>query len=128
MLFRSGGGRYKKKLIQEVYAFIQGKSAEYSVSELCRLNGVSRSGYYKLLARNNQTNRYECARGELDEYVRDIHAHNPSMGYRQIRDMLLLQTGWKVCDISVWKSMRHTSVWVSSAGDPAKSTKDMQIF
>lgn len=29
------------------------------------------------------------------------------MGYRQIRDTLLLQTGWMVCDLSVWRSMRR---------------------
>ena len=42
---------------------------------------------------------------QLDMYVKGIHSHCPSMGYRQIRDTLQLQTGWKVCDWSVWKSM-----------------------
>lgn len=32
------------------------------------------------------------------------------MGYRQIRDALLLQTGWKVCDLSVWKSMKRLRI------------------
>ena len=32
------------------------------------------------------------------------------MGYRQMRDILLLQTGWKVCDLSVWRAMRRLRV------------------
>lgn len=74
------------------------------------MNGVSRSGYYKWLARGNRPNRYEKSQRDLDQLVRDIHAHYPSMGYRQIRDTLLLQTGWKVCDISVWQSMRRLGI------------------
>ena len=46
----------------------------------------------------------------LDHYVQDIHAHYPSMGYRQTRDTLLLQTGWRVCDLSVWKSMQRLGI------------------
>ena len=32
------------------------------------------------------------------------------MGYRQVRDTLLLQTGWRVCDRSVLKSMNRLNV------------------
>jgi len=78
--------------------------------ELCQLNGVSRSGYYKWLRRGSKPNRYEKNQIILDTYVRDIHAHYPSMGYRQIRDTLLLQTDWVVCDLSVWKSMKRLGI------------------
>jgi len=78
--------------------------------ELCQLYGISRSGYYKWLGRSNQPNRYERAQNILDDYVQDIHSHYPSMGYRQIRDILLLQKGWKVCDLSIWKSMKRLGV------------------
>lgn len=78
--------------------------------ELCKIYSVSRSGYYKWQGRTDQPNRYEKAQRQLDEYVRDIHIHYPSMGYRQIRDALLLQTGWKVCDLSVWKSMKRLHI------------------
>lgn len=71
---------------------------------------VSRSGYYKWLERNGRPNRYEKERQELDGFVRDIHSHYPSMGYRQVRDTLLLQAGLKVCDLSVWKSMRRLGI------------------
>lgn len=32
------------------------------------------------------------------------------MGYRQIRDTLQLQTGWRVCDLSVWRSMQRLKI------------------
>lgn len=78
--------------------------------ELCRFYGVSRSGYYKWLGRSKPPNRYERTQNILDHYVRDIHSHYPSMGYQQIRDTLLLQTGWNVCDLSVWKSMKRLHI------------------
>lgn len=71
---------------------------------------ISRSGYYKWIVRNCQLNRYEREQAALDDFVRDIHAHYPSMGYRQIKDTLLLQTGWEVCDLSVWKSMKRLGI------------------
>ena len=89
---------------------------------------VSRSGYYKWLNRIGHLNRYETMHRQLDMYVKDIHAHYPSMGYRQIRDTLQLQTGWKVCDWSVWKSMCRLNIhgyirkrrYPSQPGNPHK--------
>jgi putative transposase len=72
--------------------------------------GVSRSGYYKWLQRCGNVNRYELSQQILDTYVSDIHAHNPMMGYRSIRDSLALQFGWLVSDPSVWKSMKRLKV------------------
>lgn len=98
--------------------------------ELCNLYEVSRSGYYKWLRRSGQPNRYERSQGILDHYVRDIHAHFPSMGYRQVRDTLLLQTGWKLCDLSVWQSMRRLGIKgymrkSRYAGSPGHERKDI---
>ena len=64
---------------------------------------VLRSEYYKWLNRIGHLNRYETLHRQLDMYVKDIHAHYPSVGYRQIRDTMQLQTGWKVCDWSPHK-------------------------
>lgn len=97
-------------MIQQTYALVQEQLSRYFVMELCRLYVVSRSGYYKWLGRSNQPNRYERTQNILDHYVRDIHSHYPSMGYRQIRDTLLLQTGCHVCDLSVWKSMKRLHI------------------
>lgn len=98
--------------------------------ELCQLNGVSRSGYYKWLGRGTEPNRYEKNQEILDDYVRDIHAHYPSMGYRQVRDKLLLQTGWKVCDLSVWKSMKRLDVkgYVRKSRYPSIPGKEHMYF
>ena len=32
------------------------------------------------------------------------------MGYRQLRDKLELETGWQVCDVSVWRSMKRRNI------------------
>ena len=67
-----------------MYAEIQKQTDKHSVSELCEIYGVSRSGYYKWLKRTGQLNRYEKTHKILDSYVLDIHSHHPMMGYRQI--------------------------------------------
>ncbi len=102
--------RYPKKVIQQIYALIKLQTENHSVKELSELYNVSRSGYYKWLGRNGQPNRYELAQNHLDDYVKDIHTHYPAMGYRQIRDILQLKTGCKVCDLSVWRSMRRLKI------------------
>lgn len=75
-------------MIREMYAEIQKQTDKHSVSELCEIYGVSRSGYYKWLKRAGQLNRYEKTHKILDSYVLDIHSHHPMMGYRQIRETL----------------------------------------
>ena len=97
-------------MIQEMYAEIEKQTDKCSVCELCRLYGVSRSGYYKWLKRAGQLNQYEKTHKILDNYVQDIHSHHPMMGYRQIRDKLCLEFGWVVSDPTVWKSMRRLGI------------------
>ena len=97
-------------MIQEMYAEIQKKTDTHSVSELCSIYGVSRSGYYKWLKRAGQLNRFEKTHKILDRFVSEIHAHHPMMGYRQIRDKLCLEFGWIVSDPTVWKSMKRLGI------------------
>ena len=66
-----------------MYAEIQKQTDKHSVSELCEIYGVSRSGYYKWLKRAGRLNRYEKTHKTLDSYVLDIHSHHPMMGYRK---------------------------------------------
>ena len=75
-------------MIQEMYAEIRKQTDKHSVSELCNIYGVSRSGYYKWLKRAGQLNRYEKTNQILDNYVLDIDNHHPMMGYSQIKDKL----------------------------------------
>lgn len=107
---RTKRGRCPKKLIQQMYTKIQQQTADHSVSELCNIYGVSRSGYYKWLKRAGQLNRYETSNQILDNIVLDIHNHHPMMGYRQIRDKLRLEFGWIVSDPTVWKSMKRLGI------------------
>ena len=97
-------------MIQEMYAEIQKQTNKHSVSELCSIYGVSRSGYYKWLKRAGELNRYEKTNQILDNYVLDIHNHHPMMGYRQIKDKLCLEFGWVVSDPTVWKSMKRLEI------------------
>ena len=97
-------------MIQEMYSEIQKQTDKHSVSELCCIYGVSRSGYYKWLKRAGQPNRFEKTHRILDNYVQDIHYHHPMMGYRQIKDKLCLDFGWVVSDPTVWKSMKRLGI------------------
>ena len=97
-------------MIQQIYALIQEKRITHSVKELCTLYEVSCSGFYKWLKRNHQPNRYEQDQQVVDHWVQKIHCQYPTMGYRQIRDTLSLQTGWNLCDLTIWKSMKRLHI------------------
>ena len=97
-------------MIQQIYAEIQKQTHKHSVTELCNIYGVSRSGYYKWLCRIGKKNSYEKLQQQLDLLVQDIHLHHPMMGYRSIRDILKLEFGWIVSDPSVWKSMKRLNI------------------
>ena len=99
-----------EKVIQSLYSQIELKSNNCSVKELCNIYGVSRNGYYKYLKRKGLLNQDEKQQLELDIYGSEIHSHYPTMGYRSIRDRLLLETGWIVSDISVWKSIKRLNI------------------
>lgn len=117
-------------MIQQIYALINQRLEQHSVIELCCLFGVSRSGYYKWLNRKGSLNRYEQSRKQLDACVRDIHAHYPIMGYRQIRDFLQLTTGKQVCDLSVWRSMRrlHIRGYVRKIKNPSQPGSEHAVY
>lgn len=97
-------------MIQKIYAEVEVRAEQHSISELCTVYGVSRSGYYKWLQRGRKVNRYEQSQQILDTYVSDIHTHHPMMGYRSVRDSLALQFGLLVSDPSVWKSMKRLGI------------------
>ena len=62
------------------------------------------------MKRKGQLNRYEKQQHELDYYVADLHSHYPSQGYRSLNDTLLNMYGWKVSDVSIWKSMKRLGI------------------
>ncbi len=54
-----------------VYEFIEGEKAEYSVSLMCRVLGVARSGYYAWRTRGASAR--VAANSELIERIREVH-------------------------------------------------------
>ena len=58
----------------------------YSVTELCKLGGISRSAYYKWLNRTDSPN--DVLNKKIAEKIENMHAELPDMGYRRLRDTL----------------------------------------
>lgn len=46
----------------------------------------------------------------MDYRISDLHAHEPSLGYRMLADRLLNETGWLVSDLSVYRSMKRLNI------------------
>ncbi|WP_444323071.1 IS3 family transposase [Phascolarctobacterium faecium] len=99
-----------KITIQKLYALIEKNCKHYSVQYLSSIYKVSRAGYYKWLKRKDTINSYQTMQRDLDLLIQEIHQQNPTFGYRTTRDRLTLETGWKVCDISVWRSMKRLKI------------------
>ena len=95
---------------QLYFSEISRLSARFSVSWLCELFGISRSGYYKWAARKGSENRYIHSRCILDRYIAQLHRQHPSSGYRALNARLRAETGWVVCDVSVLRSMQRLSL------------------
>lgn len=73
----------------ERYISVEKAAKEYSVSALCKIFGVSRSGYYAYLKRKGQD------RDQMDKaLVQKVYdQHNGVYGYRQIQLFLLQEHG-----------------------------------
>lgn len=78
-------------------------SEEYSVKSLIEVMNVSRSGYYKWLKTKDELNRYEQARLDLEELIKDIHQRKPSYGYHRINTLIYAETGWCISSNLVHK-------------------------
>lgn len=99
-----------KEVKQYYYGRIEQLHLPYSVSLLCQLFGVSRSGYYKWLRRRGTLNRYQVSQQILDSHISVLHEAHPSSGYRALRSRLQSETGWVVCNLSVLRSMRRLAI------------------
>lgn len=99
-----------KEVKQYYYERIAALHRRYAVSMLCRLFGVSRSGYYKWRCRRGSLNRYQVSQQILDGYIKALHEAHPSSGYRALNGRLRAETGWVVSNLSVLRSMRRLSI------------------
>lgn len=88
------GGRWDagrvRACIREEYAVVEVLSGEFPVAELCRICGVSRSGYYKWRERGGEPPR---DRARILRLVRDCHDARPSHGCRWVHAYLKKSDG-----------------------------------
>jgi transposase InsO family protein len=67
---------------------------KYPVVFLCKIMGVSKSGYYKWKGRQGKLNRYEQDRQLLTKFLTEQHEKHPSHGYHMLADDVFQATGW----------------------------------
>ena len=80
--------------------------AKYPLDELCRLLGVSRSGYYKWRKRQNELDKDL----PVAQLIEQCHAKtHRTYGYRRIKQWLLRETGLIINHKAVLRIMRKYS-------------------
>ena len=79
-------------------------SGKYSVTQMCRFFGVSRSGYYDYLKRGEQPDR----NAEVAEMIRDRRnqRYGKSLGCRRMQKWLLEEKGIKRNYKTIWRIMQ----------------------
>lgn len=80
------------------------------MSELCRVMGVNRSGYYKWRSRLGTLNRYERDRNTLTELLREAHNRHRSYGYHGLASLVRNETGWLFSDNLAHKCCKHAGI------------------
>lgn len=83
-------------------------SREYDVKELCKLMGVSRSGYYKW--RNRGKSSQEKRREEMIGIVEEVHSEHPSHGYRWVHAYILINYKVKCSASFVYTIFRYLGI------------------
>jgi putative transposase len=92
-----------------VFGFIAAKKAEHSVKTMCRVLGVSRSGYHAWVRRAPSARALEDAR--LTERIREIHALNRRVyGSPRIHAELVIADGESVARKRVERLMRQAGI------------------
>ena len=66
---------------------------KYSVVFLCKIMGVSKSGYYRWRGRKGKPNRYEQDRKLLTKLLEGQHKKHPSHGYHKLAIAVFNDTG-----------------------------------
>lgn len=84
--------------------------AKYSVSELCKVMGVNRSGYYKWKTRKGIPNKYEKDRQILTELLLEAHNKHKSYGYHRLAAVIKRETGWIFSDNLAHKCCKEAGI------------------
>ena len=106
-----------------VFGFIAAKRAEHSVKTMCRVLGVSRSGFHAWAKREPSARALEDER--LTERIREIHADSiaRSMDRRRIHAELRLADGVRVGRKRVERLMRQAGI-TGHGASPARPDHD----
>src|SRR4051794_1025519 len=92
-----------------IFRFIAAKKAEHSIKTMCRVLGVSRSGYHAWERRPPSARALEDAR--LTERIREIHETNRKVyGSPRIHAELLLADGERVGRKRIERLMREAGI------------------
>jgi putative transposase len=92
-----------------VFGFIAARKAEHSVKTMCRVLGVSRSGYHAWASRKPSARALEDAR--LTERIRDIHAlHRRVYGSPRSHAELVMGDGERIGRKRVERLMRQAGL------------------
>lgn len=88
------------------YAWIYRHSGEYAVAQICKVLGVSRSGYYSWHGRGMSCRALR--REKIAEEVERIHSESREIyGYRKVHKELLEETGIVCCGETVRRIMKE---------------------
>ena len=87
------------------YRTIKKFSSKYSVTEMCRFFGVSKSGYYDYLKRGEQPDH----NAEVAEMIRERREqrYGRSLGCRRMQRWLLMEKGIKRNYKTIWRIMQR---------------------
>ncbi len=84
---------------------------KYSITLLCELLDVSRSGYYKWRNRQGLKNRYEKDRELLTSFLYQSHQKHPSYGYHRLAAVVRQETGWIFSHNLAHKCCKQACIW-----------------
>jgi putative transposase len=92
-----------------IFRFIAARKAEHSIKTMCRVLGVSRSGFHAWATRPASARRLEDDR--LVARIREIHAANRGVyGSPRIHAELVLADGERIARKRVERLMRHAGI------------------
>ena len=83
-------------------------SRDYAIQDICSMMGVSRSGYYKWLGRD-QSER-DMSREAMLEIVEQIHAEHSTHGYRWVAAYIRNDLMCSISDSFVYKCFKHLGI------------------
>ena len=104
-----------------IFRFIAAKKAEHSIKTMCRVLGVSRSGFHAWQRRPRSARALEDAR--LTERIREIHRANRKVyGSPRIHAELVLGDGARIARKRVERLMRQAGITGMVARKRARTT------